>query len=61
MGGYYATNRDIPEAAIAYDEKYVRDLFRKYGEIIGPVHYGSWCGREEYLDFQDIVVAEKYP
>jgi hypothetical protein len=25
-------------------------------ELIG-LHPGSWCGREEYISFQDIVTA----
>jgi len=23
------------------------------------VRYGSWCGRPEFLSYQDIVIAEK--
>ena len=49
-----------PEAAVAYDEAYVRSLYLAYGlDIAEPIHYGSWCGRRDFLDYQDIVIAVK--
>lgn len=49
-----------PESAIAYNEDIVRELFARYKlEIIEPIHYGSWCERAAFLDFQDIVVTAK--
>ena len=49
-----------PESAIAYNEDFVKRLFasRKL-KIIEPIHYGSWCKRDTYLSYQDIVVATK--
>ncbi len=48
----------IPEAAIAYPEQYIKELYEKYNlEICPPIRYGSWCGRKEFLSFQDIVLA----
>jgi SAM-dependent methyltransferase len=43
---------DLPEEAVAYDERWVR-------ERIGVVEtrYGSWCGRETFTSFQDVVLA----
>lgn len=53
-------DRDIPEAAVAYDEEYIKGLFKtNHLDIIEPVHYGSWSGRKEFLSFQDIIVASK--
>lgn len=50
----------MPEASIAHPEKRVRELYLKYGlAIMEPVHYGNWCGREEFLSSQDIVIAMK--
>jgi len=55
-------DRRSPEAAVAYDEPYVRSLYRAHGlEIAEPILYGSWCGRPNFLDYQDIVIAEKRP
>jgi SAM-dependent methyltransferase len=51
---------DQPERAVAYDEQYVYRLYRRYSlQLTRPVAYGSWCGREEFLGYQDIVVAAK--
>jgi hypothetical protein len=53
-------DEDAPERAVAYDEAHVRSLFEKYGlKITSPVNYGYWCGRKEFLSYQDIIVAEK--
>jgi SAM-dependent methyltransferase len=58
--GYRTINRDAPEEAIAYPEEFVRSLYEKYGlKLREPIRYGVWCGRTDYLSFQDIVVAEK--
>jgi ubiquinone/menaquinone biosynthesis C-methylase UbiE len=58
MGGFMTTNREEPEGAVAYEESFIRDLYRKYGvEIADPIRYGSWCGRAAFLSYQDIVVA----
>ena len=52
--------KNLPESAIAYEERFVRNLYEKYGlEIHEPIEYGSWCGREEFLSFQDAIVARK--
>jgi ubiquinone/menaquinone biosynthesis C-methylase UbiE len=49
-----------PEAALAFDETRVRELFAGSGlSIREPIHYGAWCGRKEHLSYQDIVIATK--
>jgi len=51
---------ETPEFAIAYDETFVTDLYRKYGlRVRLPVYFGSWSNRSGSRDFQDIVVAIK--
>lgn len=60
MEGYFTTDVDDPEAAIAYDENVVIELLSKYGLSIElPIQYGSWCDRTQTLSYQDIVVATK--
>lgn len=27
--------------------------------IVEPIHYGLWCGRDEFLSYQDIILAKK--
>lgn len=54
------SNPDSPEAAVAYDEHFVRQLLEKHGlRLIEPVHYGSWAGREKHLSYQDVILATK--
>ena len=43
---------DLPEEAVAYDEGWVRERLA----IEDPL-YGSWCGRDDFTSFQDVVVA----
>lgn len=58
--GYRTINKSRPEEAVAYDEKFVRNLFEKYGFRVGePIYYGSWCGREHFLSLQDIAIGYK--
>lgn len=50
----------LPEASIAHEEKTIRALYRKFNlQILEPIRYGSWSGRDEFLSSQDIIVAEK--
>ena len=58
--GFYAEEEAVPEKIIAFDESMVRSLYSDAGlSISGNIHYGCWCGREQYLSYQDIIVAEK--
>lgn len=58
--GYRIKDPEVPEAAVAYPEKYIKELHRVSNmEIFQPIRYGSWCGRREFLSYQDIVVARK--
>lgn len=60
VNGYRIKDPDVPEAAVAYHEKYIRELYEKNNlQISPPIHYGSWCGRKNFLSYQDIVVAVK--
>ena len=56
----FATDEDKPDAAIAYDENFVRSSLAKAGlSIVEPIHYGCWSGRKPFLSFEDIVLAVK--
>ena len=53
-----ATYEDI----VAYDIKYIRNLYKKNGlKIIEPIHFGYWSGRvnTSRLHKQDIIIAAK--
>jgi SAM-dependent methyltransferase len=57
---YRIINQNKPEAAIAYYENFVRELYKRNNlNIIEPIHYGSWCGRKKFLSYQDMVLAIK--
>ncbi|MDH3377054.1 MAG: class I SAM-dependent methyltransferase [Gammaproteobacteria bacterium] len=58
--GYAVRSTESEEGAIAYDINFVVDLYKKHQlKIEGDVHYGSWCGRKEYLSDQDVVISFK--
>ena len=60
MLGYRTTHVDHPEAAIAYPEAFVRDLYKECGlELREPLRYGTWCGRTNAMSGQDVVIAVK--
>ena len=56
---YATTSPDLPERAVAYDESFVRSAYERSGLRIERVDYGSWCGRENPLLYQDLIVATK--
>jgi SAM-dependent methyltransferase len=55
-GDCFALNPEIPEYTLAYHEKKVRLMGQRQGLVIETIRPGSWCGRSEFLSFQDIVV-----
>jgi SAM-dependent methyltransferase len=50
-------DESLPEEAVAYDDEWVFETLRASGLELAGLHPGSWSGREEYISFQDIVVA----
>lgn len=62
MDNYHTTNLRIPEDVVGYEEPYILDLYEKNSlKIEKPIHYGSWSGRDDYLDYQDMILARKTP
>ena len=58
--GYRTVNDEIKGSAIGLDDQLIRKLYKKNRlKIIVPIYYGSWCKREEYLSFQDFILARK--
>ena len=56
---YRTLSREVPEEAIAFEEGWIRELYRELGLKVVRVDYGSWCGREKYLSYQDLILAVK--
>jgi SAM-dependent methyltransferase len=49
-----------PESAIAYEEPWVLASLADAGlRPRVPPRYGSWCGRERFTSYQDIIVADR--
>lgn len=58
FGVYRTTTESNPEHAVAYDEPAVLALYEDYEfEFTPRVHYGSWCGRNDFVSYQDIISA----
>src|SRR5262249_20343683 len=58
--GGLTISQNIPEAATAYEEADVIELYARKGiGLSRPIHYGLWCGRSEYLSYQDICIGHK--
>lgn len=59
FNGYRTISGDLPEHIIAFDEGWVRDLYRRLELKLVRLEYGSWCGRASYLSYQDLILAAK--
>lgn len=59
-GPAWTSTPNTPEAVTAYEEPWVVELFARRGFAVRqPLRYGSWCGRTQFLSFQDIVLAQR--
>jgi ubiquinone/menaquinone biosynthesis C-methylase UbiE len=57
---YRAEDPNVHERAVGLPEDFVRALYEKCGlRIMEPIRYGYWCGRQQFLSKQDIIVAMK--
>lgn len=60
FGKFRTIDANTPEAAVCYDEAFILGLYEKYGlKIKQPIRYGSWCGRSNFLSYQDIIIVSK--
>jgi SAM-dependent methyltransferase len=48
-----------PEDAVAFNEDFIHQLYKEAGLAISEIYYGSWCGRDEFVSYQDLIVARK--
>lgn len=60
MSGCAVVDEADPEAALAYSETFVLEQLEIHGlELSRPIQYGSWCGRDDFLTYQDVIIARK--
>lgn len=58
--GYRCSDPALPELAVAYEERTVRELMSRHGlEVVEPIHRGRWTGRSDGQGHQDIVIARR--
>jgi SAM-dependent methyltransferase len=58
--GCMTKNPSAPEEAIGYMEDRVRALYKGVGLILDePINFGTWCGRQVGMSYQDICVAHR--
>lgn len=56
----YVQDPQVPEAVTGYEEAWVRSQLSRNGiSIEEPIHYGNWCGREQHVSYQDIIIVTK--
>jgi SAM-dependent methyltransferase len=62
---YWLVSEEVPEFSVAYDEKYVRDRYRRYHFMERRIYLGGWCGRPPFWSEesgpgdQDLVLVAK--
>jgi SAM-dependent methyltransferase len=57
--GSYIEDERNPDRAVAFDEESVWEQYYRVGMTPEIVRYGGWCGRSDYLSYQDIVIARR--
>jgi SAM-dependent methyltransferase len=57
---YAVVDRANPEGAIAYEQEWALSRLASVGlQPRTPPRYGSWCGRDAFTSYQDIVIADR--
>ncbi len=59
LDGCWTDDKIVPEHAIAFDEQYIRALYNDLRLTVEAFRSGFWCGRQEFLSYQDIIVVRK--
>jgi hypothetical protein len=55
----WSNDKVTPENGVAFAEEFVRSEYARNGLTISTTCYGAWCGRDDGVRFQDIIVALK--
>jgi SAM-dependent methyltransferase len=58
-GFYRLHSIQVDTANVAYDESWVREKMNSQGIGIEAIHYGQWCDRSSFTDYQDLVICRK--
>jgi ubiquinone/menaquinone biosynthesis C-methylase UbiE len=58
-GFYRLHSAQVDTANVAYDEEWLLEKLEKAGLKFEHIKYGEWCGRDNYFDYQDLLVCSK--
>ena len=57
-GDHAVDSARVPEAALAYKEQALREMFGRANQsILEPIYLGSWSGQMDATTVQDVVIA----
>jgi len=57
MGGYKVLDPQFPETAVGLPQVDFERWCQQAGLALKPpVHFGSWCGRQQYMSYQDVLI-----
>lgn len=57
---YRTAYAELEECIVSYDERFIFAAHERARlRIQEPVRYGSWCGRRDYVSYQDIVISTR--
>ena len=59
IGVYHVNNLQYPEMIVGYKEAFMRAMIAQAGLVLEQTHYGSWCGRETFVDVHDILIVQR--
>ena len=56
---FWTWHPEVPEDAVAVAEPFITRLAEESGLRLEGIHRGTWCGRDEGLSFQDLVLFSR--
>jgi len=58
--GFFVMDENVPEDATCFSDEFLFGAYAKFGlKITTPIHFGHWCGRDNGLSYQDLLIAKK--
>jgi len=58
--GYTTIDESLPEVGVGFQESYIKSVYEINGlSVVQPIYFGSWSGRKDFVDYQDIILALK--
>lgn len=62
LAGYKVLDPKFPETTVGFQQRDFQSWFAHAGLSLNPpIHFGSWCGRQQYLGYQDMLILTTSP